>query len=133
MIGYRITVTGLDAAISRVALVEELWHKYINESLEWFGKTVSEAAKADHPYQDRTGQLTASIGYRVIPLTGTKAYATVFATMPYAEAVENGTPTSRPYPFIWPKFYQYIPELEQRLEDALFRAIEDAKSQTGGV
>jgi hypothetical protein len=65
----------------------------------------------DHAYIDRTGWLTDSIGMEFEPPGQWDPTAGpapplptlwLFATAPYADAVESGTPHSRPYPFFWP-------------------------------
>lgn len=47
-------------------------------------------AKANHPYQDRTGNLTGSIGAEG---------DTFVASMQYASFVDQGTSRAQPYPF----------------------------------
>ena len=58
------------------------------------GEGVAEA-KANHPYTDRTGDLTASS--HVNPLSG--GDAEMVWPMPYAGYVDEGTSRSRPYPY----------------------------------
>lgn len=122
----RFEFTGVNETVRRVHDLPARYRDYIESDLRWFGETVSKAAKEDHPYQDRTGQLTASIGFEIHEFQSGRAQVIVFATMPYAEAVEYGTPTSRPYPYLYPKFYQYLPELMLRLQASLDRAFEEA-------
>jgi hypothetical protein len=119
----RLTITGIDQTIRGVDAAEKLYQQAIAETLEWFGKTVSEEVKADHPYIDRTGGLTRSVGYTVESWRGRFIQVNVFATMPYAEAVEYGTSRSRPYAFLFPKFYKYLGELQQRLQIAVNAAL----------
>jgi hypothetical protein len=118
-----LTVTGIDQAIRGADAAEKLYRQAIAETLEWFGKTVSQEVKDDHPYIDRTGVLTRSVGYSVESWRGKFLVVNVFATATYAEAVEYGTSRSRPYPFLFPKFYKYLDELQQRLQIAVNAAI----------
>lgn len=69
----------------------------------------------EHAYIDRTGWLTESVGFHIEqvfpwdPSTGAAPRLPtllVYATAPYAEAVEHGVPGhSRAYPFFWPSIY----------------------------
>lgn len=124
----KLTITGIDQAIRGVDKAQELLLKYVAEALDWFGKTVSEAAKEDHPYQDRTGELTRSIGYTVESWNGRTAQVNIFATASYAESVEFGTSKSRAYPFLFPQFYRFLDVLQVKLQDAVNRALTE-----GGV
>jgi hypothetical protein len=106
--------------------------------MEWFGKTVSEAAKDDHPYEDHTYVLTRSIGYTVESWSAKTVQVNVYAMAPYAEAVEYGTAKSRAYPFLFPQFYRFLDPLQVKLQNAVNRAISEGgifggafKRQTG--
>lgn len=125
MLDIRLTLTGIDQAIAGVDKVFELYFLYISQELDWFGKTVSEEAKNDHPYMDHTFTLTRSIGYTVEGWTGRTVQVNVFATASYAGEVEFGTSKSRAYPFLFPKFYLYLGELQNRLQAAVNRAFEE--------
>jgi hypothetical protein len=119
----RLVVTGIDQAIRGADAAEALFIKAIEADLEWFGETVSTDAKKDHPYIDRTGELTRSIGYTVESWRGRILQVNVFATASYAEAVEYGTARSRAYPYLFPKFYQYLDALQAKLKVSVNAAI----------
>jgi hypothetical protein len=121
-----LTLTGLDEAKLAAEIAERLMLQYVEAELEWFGQTVSQDAKEDHPYQDRTGELTRSIGFTVESWAMNRIQVNVFATATYAEAVEFGTSKSRPYPFLFPKFYLHLDELQFRIQAAVNKAIADA-------
>lgn len=70
------------------------------------GEGVAEA-KANHPYTDRTGNLTDSA--HVNPLSG--GDAEMVWPMPYAGYVDEGTVRSKPYP--------YTPQAQKKAADEL--------------
>jgi hypothetical protein len=90
-----------------------------------FGEKVSLGAKWDHPYQDRTGNLTSSIGFTVEVWKNNTAQLNIYATATYADEVEYGTSKSKAYPFLFPKLYEFLPTLQPALAIAAERAIRD--------
>lgn len=133
MIKPRLTVTGINEAIQGAELAEKLLKLYVGDALHWFGTTVTREAKEDHPYQDRTGALTRSIGYTVEIWTANTIQINIYATMSYAPAVEFGTATSRAFPFLFPKFYKHIDELMQRINAAVNRALTEGGAAGGAT
>lgn len=139
-----ITITGLDEAKERAQLAKELVLQYTHDDLEAFGVVTTEQMKRNHPpggphppagqmpvfgqhaYIDRTGRLTASIGYHVEGWSNFKALIVVFAAESYAQAVEEGTYRSRPYPFFYPVFYANVPMLMEKLAQATYLALAEA-------
>lgn len=113
------------------------------EVLHWFGETAVEFMKDGHPpggphpagkdlpvygenrYIDDTGWLTDSIGYTIEPyhtwtpgegLASALPTLRVFATAPYASAIEFGVPGhARPYPFFWPTIELLLPEASAKI------------------
>ncbi len=59
-------------------------------------------AKSDHPYKDRTGNLTNSIQPGAVEISDTEVVAYVEARMAYATFVEFGTSRAAAYPFLTP-------------------------------
>lgn len=148
----KIDMQGLDEAIRQYELAGRLWLIFATTQLEWFGKTVTTEMKeqpplghppggphplsrdeqpvfGEHAYIDRTGYLTRSIGYTIDLWQGHRAVVSVFALAPHADAVEFGTMRSRPYPFFWPVFNKYLPQLEERLHEAAERAVATAANR----
>lgn len=123
MIKCRLTLTGVEEAIEGADLAEKLLLQYVSEALDWFGRIVSEEAKADHPYEDRTGELTKSIGYTVESWRGNHVQVNVYSLAVYADEIEFGTARSRAYPFIFPRFYAHIEELQTKVKEAVNRAL----------
>lgn len=68
------------------------------EVLDKFAKEAVERMKADHPYTDRTGDLTDTIMWEPIP--GGGVY--IVALQDYASFVELGTDRAKAYPFFLP-------------------------------
>jgi len=56
---------------------------------------------------------------------GSNADVIIFATESYAAAVEFGTPTSRAFPFLFPKFFQHLPEVIDAMAEGVVRAFEE--------
>lgn len=114
-----LLVTGIDEALARLDGIQQRLRLFITIELEWFGRTVTQEMVLTHSFQNVTGRLERSIGYSVEQWTANAVVLNVFATAPYAQAVEEGTPTSQPYPFFWPTFYKWLPELQLRLQKAV--------------
>lgn len=119
-----LLVTGIEETLARIDSLERQILLNVAIELEWFGRTVTDEMVADHTFQNITGQLERSIGYTVESWSAGTIQANVFAMAPYAQAVEEGTPTSRPYPFFWPVIYKYLPVLQDRLQKAVDLAYE---------
>lgn len=91
-------------------------------------EVVAFAARADHPYTDRTGRLTSSIraeaphGRFTTDTLGTE----VVAATPYASFVEMGTSRARPYPYLGPAFASTGYRIEHHLHGALEAAVRRA-------
>lgn len=86
-------------------------------------REVIERAKSAHPYTDRTGDLTDSIGEDGWRFDRRSAQVDVVAAMPYASFVERGTSRSRAYPFLeW-----RIPEAERSIDLHVTFGVSDAQ------
>jgi len=120
----QLMVTGIDEALARLDGLEARIRTNVVAALEWFGQVTTEEMVQTHPFRNITGRLERSIGYTVEQWSAGKVVANIFATAPYAQAVEEGTTSSRPYPFFWPVFYKYLPELQERLQAAVDEAID---------
>jgi len=84
-------------------------------------------ARANHPYKDRSGNLTASIGADVGGFNSGKISASFYALAEYAQDVEYGTHRgSPPLPFMRPTIERFKPELEAALQRAMQSALEEA-------
>ena len=119
-----LTVTGIEQTLARLDGLEKQIKLNVAEVLRWFGDTVTEEMIVTHTFQNITFRLEKSIGFTVESWQADTIQANIFAMAPYAQAVEEGTPTSRPYPFFWPVIYKWLPELETRLAAAVESAYE---------
>lgn len=119
-------MTGIDDAIARLDGLEARIKLYITVELERFGRIVTAEMVETHTFQNITGRLERSIGYSVEEWRSGFTVLNVFATAPYAQAVEEGTATSQPYPFFWPVFWKHYPELQARLQKAIDEAFAEA-------
>lgn len=81
------------------------------------GEVVAFAARADHPYTDRTGDLTGSIEGLPAVRTANGAQGGVVAGMDYASYVEG-----RGYAFLEPALMSQQGRIDHELADALSRA-----------
>lgn len=140
MLQMSMNVTGIEEVLARVDRLEALYLIYVNEQLEWFGRTAVTSMTEDHPpggphpppgeqpqygehsYIDRTGYLMASIGFDIESLGAGVISVVVFAMAPYAEAVEEGTARARAYQFFWPVIEDMLPELYDRVGNAVRQA-----------
>lgn len=121
MIQFKIRLTGAEEALADFDRREANAHRYVEEDLEWFGKTAEEQMIQTHTFQNRTFRLEGSIGYDLYVFQGNFAHLAVFALAPYASQVEfghPGPPPARPYPFFWPVFYNLSPELLARMDES---------------
>lgn len=69
-------------------------------------------ARSNHPYQDRSGNLTNSIQAGDIEISEIGVTAFVEARMEYASFVEFGTSRSRAYPFLTPAMLAEYPRFK---------------------
>lgn len=114
---------GLDTFLAEVgAAVDE----GARAAVERQGERVAGAARADHPYQDRTGDLTTSL--EGLPAMGSALDGTLqggaAAGTEYASYVEEGTERSRPYPYLAPAAELTEPAFEQDADAQLQTAID---------
>lgn len=139
----RLTATGIDDALARLDGLQLAYRAAIRGVLDRWAKGTVEKIIEGHPpggphppagvqpeygqhaYIDRTGQLTRSVGYTIEAWAERTVTLTVFATMPYAELVEYGTPRSRAYPFFWPVIWDRVPVLEGMLAAEIARVLEE--------
>lgn len=111
-------VQGVDQIVSNLTLLSPAIGKRIAVALDITAKEVVNFARQNHPYTDRTTNLTQSIdqGDIVIHKNGVEAY--VVARQPYASFVEEGTRRSKPYPFLWPAVARHQKVMIKRVANA---------------
>lgn len=117
-----VDLLGLDAFVAELsaALDDEL-----PTAMDNTAEAVAATARAEHPYTDRTGDLTASI--QALPAQGSAMGGTlhglVMAGTEYASFVEKGTSRSAPYPYLEPAAAAMDPRLGQEGQLALQRVV----------
>ncbi len=82
---------------SLYAMVQRKSKEYAIEYIRRAARSAAAYAKANHPYQDHTYNLTKSI--QAVP---TANGAFLSARMPYAHFVEYGTVKNKAYPYLRP-------------------------------
>lgn len=94
----------------------------LDEVVAAIARDAAERARASHPYTDRTGNLTASIGPRENFTRGDVVEGGVEAQMPYASLIEEGTATIDALPYLGPALTLAAESADAQLMDALDRA-----------
>lgn len=94
----------------------------LDEVVAAIARDAAERARASHPYTDRTGNLTASIGPRENFTRGDVVEGGVEAQMPYASFIEEGTTTIDALPYLGPALTLAAESADAQLMDALDRA-----------
>lgn len=93
-------------------------------TLEAHADRIAGIARADHPYQDRTGRLTRSLkrGRATGHALDGSLSVYVGAWTEYASFVEYGTVRARPYPYLEPAAVEAEPYLTLEADQAFRRA-----------
>ena len=114
---------GLDEAFDALTRALE---PGVREGLERIAEAVAVAAATEHPYTDRTGNLTASI--EATPATGTLADGTLTATVVAGEEYASYVDERPEYAFLKParRRIEQAGEAARALDAALDRAAHDA-------
>jgi HK97 gp10 family phage protein len=117
------TITGADEWAARA-------DRAVMEGLESAVTEIARLAVADavatHPYTDRTGNLTASIGPMPVTVDGGVVRGGVEAQMPYARFVEEGTSRMDALPFLGPALARTEADADRIVLDALDTALRGA-------
>lgn len=117
------TITGADAWAARAdrAVMEGL-----ESAVREIARIAVADAKATHPYTDRTGNLTESIGPMPVTVDGARVTGGVEAQMPYAKHVEEGTSRMEALPFLGPALARAEGDADRIVLDALDEALRAA-------
>lgn len=97
-----IDMTGIPQLVKNFSRFRGLALKAIVTAAEMSQARVVNDARNDHPYKDRTQNLTNSIQPGAVEVTDDTVIAYVEARMQYASFVEFGTSRARAYPFLTP-------------------------------
>jgi hypothetical protein len=127
-----LRLNGLQEALDRMAGLERAYQQAVIDEFRNWAELVTARMQANHDndahdiqrYINRSWYLTRSIGYTIEPWRQGKASLILFATAPYAQAVEEGIPgRSRPYPFFWKEVYGHQDALIDNLRQAAAEAV----------
>lgn len=114
----RVLLTGGEAAFDAL---DEAVGDAIEDAVNRAAGVIAHAAAAEHPYTDRTGDLTGSIEALPAVRTAEGARGGVLAGMNYASHVE-----ARGYAFLEPAAQRSEGRLDHDLHDALETAVRRA-------
>ncbi len=96
---FAATLNGLEEALQEL---EDETLSGLPAIVETWAQGAAQHARAEHPYTDRTGNLTASIEALPARAVGDRVEGGVVAGMDYASYVDEGTSRARPYPYMEP-------------------------------
>lgn len=119
MSGLKVEFLGLEQLYENVSHYPERAVQACVVAAQMTQAIIVNDARADHPYKDKTGNLTNSIqpGAVVVSDYGVSAY--VEARMGYATFVEFGTSRAKPYPFLVPAMLRQAEKFKQRIAKQL--------------
>lgn len=96
---FTARLDGIEEALQE--LEDEVMEALPGIVTQW-AQGAAQHARAEHPYTDRTGDLTASIEALPARTMGDRVEGGVVAGMDYASFVDEGTSRARPYPYMEP-------------------------------
>lgn len=112
-------ILGRDKLVQNLSKFSERLVDAIVTQTEIVQSRVADFAKRNHPYTDRTGNLTSSIQPGTIVVTNKNVEAEIAARMKYASFVEGGTSRARPFPFLHPAIVAHVGEFRNRILSAI--------------
>ncbi len=98
----RVEVTGTDVIQKNISKYSDRVVEAVTVATQMAQAMIVNDAKNDHPYTDRTQNLTNSIQPGAIEISNEEVVGYVEARMQYATFVEFGTSRAKPYPFLTP-------------------------------
>lgn len=102
MSSAKVEIIGIENLVSNLSKYSDRLLESVVTACQMSQALIVNDAKNDHPYVDRTGNLTNSIQPGEIEITDDEVTAYVEANMEYATFVEFGTSRAKPYPFLTP-------------------------------
>lgn len=117
-----VSILGVEDVVTNLSKLPPEIARELAVAADVTTKLIVNEAKQNHPYMDRTGNLTQSIQQGVIVILDDGVDATVEARQPYASYVEFGTARSKPYPFMWPAVAAHQQTFFRQCKAALKRA-----------
>lgn len=125
---FRATLDGIEEALQEL---EDETLSALPGIVETWAQGAAQHARAEHPYTDRTGNLTASIEALPARTVGDRVEGGVVAGAIYASYVDEGTDRSRPYPFMEPAAQATEPYVDEIAERGLRAATTAAGWKAG--
>lgn len=110
-----ITITGLPEVLRNIVEYQGRVLEAVVVATQMSQARIANQAKADHPYRDRSGNLTNSIQPGDIEISENGVTAFVEARMAYASFVEFGTSRAKAYPFLTPAMLAEIPRYNKNV------------------
>lgn len=98
----KVEIKGMDQLVRNLSRYPNELLKGVVAAVQITQARIVNDARADHPYVDRTGNLTNSIMPGEVDITDDEVTAYVEARMQYASFVEFGTSRAKAYPFLTP-------------------------------
>lgn len=115
----RVEIKGMDKLVRNLSRFSDAALKGIVTASEMSQAMIVNDARSDHPYTDRTGNLTNSIQPGEIIVTDKDVTAYVEARMQYATFVEFGTSRAVAYPFLTPAMLRQASNFRKNVARAL--------------
>jgi len=125
---FTATLDGIEEALQAL---EDECAEALPGVVEQWAQGAARHARAEHPYTDRTGNLTASIEALPARYVGEHVEGGVVAGMDYASYVDEGTTRARAYPYMEPARVATEPYVEEIAERALRTATTAAGWKAG--
>lgn len=123
MAGIDVTVEGLNDLLKNIDVLKDNERTAVAAALGVVSQEIAQYAQQNHAFNNRTGNLEASIQALPIEEEAGQPVSGVKAGMEYAPYVEFGTSRSAPYPFLVPA----VEANKQNLLDTVAKAVERAK------
>ena len=118
----RIEVEGLNHVREAIKKYGENLVQEIVDVTGMIQTRIVDDAKINHPYRDRTGNLTQSIQIGPVAVDDKGVEGVVEARMEYASFVEFGTSRNKPYPYLVPALLRALPTFRASVKAAIARA-----------
>ena len=120
-------VEGINDLLRNIANFKDVGTLAAASAMAVVTKETATNAQQNHSFQNRTGNLEASIQPLPVEVAGSQVEGFVRAGMEYAPFVEFGTSRSAPYPFLRPAVEANQERLKTVTAEAVARALSAAK------
>lgn len=118
-------INGLNELLGNVQELKDVSEKAVAASLAQIAMEIAEDAKQNHSFQNRTGNLEASIQPLPVEMKGKRFSQIVRAGMSYAVYVEKGTEKNNPHPFMGPALERNKTNIPKTISATIRAGIEE--------